>query len=106
MTIIKPDWVEVLGELEDYARERGWSITELGHAGLIRRLMAPQLGSADQGASCWFCGRSCGSDYLIAGYDTWDEQRLACLDCDRAIHALREKGWLESHFDLEGRSPR
>lgn len=43
---------------------------------------------------CWFCGRGFTDDYLIAGHDTWDEQRLACLDCDRAIHALGEKGWI------------
>ena len=43
---------------------------------------------------CWFCGREVRLDYLIAGYDTFEEQRLACLDCDRTISALREKGWL------------
>ena len=46
----------------------------------------------DRPEPCWFCEREVG--YLIAGYDTWDEQRLACLDCDRTIKALYAKGWL------------
>lgn len=45
-------------------------------------------------APCWFCGRSVSIEhYLIAGYDTFDEQRLVCLDCDRTMKALRDKGY-------------
>jgi hypothetical protein len=53
---------------------------------LLRALadaLAPYLPS--EGAECWFCHRLFGWDYLIAGYDTFEERRLACLDCDRKM---------------------
>ena len=53
-------------------------------------------------APCWFCGRVVSVEhYLIAGYDTFEEQRLACLDCDRAVKALRDKGYAIRR-DIEG----
>lgn len=36
---------------------------------------------------CWFCKTPVPVSFLIAGYDTWDEQRLACLDCDTEMRA-------------------
>jgi hypothetical protein len=32
---------------------------------------------------CWFCKHVVAWDFLIAGYDDFEEQRLACLDCDK-----------------------
>ena len=34
---------------------------------------------------CWFCKHTVPPDALIAGYDTWDEQRLACLACNERM---------------------
>ncbi len=45
MSITKPEWVLALEELEDYARSRGWSVSD-GHPALIRRLMAEHDGVA------------------------------------------------------------
>lgn len=44
-------------------------------------------------ARCWFCERPVGIDHLIAGYDTFEEQRLACFDCDRTMKALHSRGF-------------
>ena len=51
---------------------------------------------------CWFCGRFVSIDYLIAGYDTFEEQRLACLDCNRTLEALGKKGYELKRRDTEG----
>jgi hypothetical protein len=60
------------------------------------KILARDDPAAGNVAPCWFCHRAVPIDYLIAGYDSLETQRLACLDCDRAIHALRDKGWLPS----------
>jgi hypothetical protein len=38
-----------------------------------------------QRGSCWFCKGAFVVDALIAGYDTFDEQRLACLACNERM---------------------
>jgi len=40
---------------------------------------------------CWFCHREVPADSLIAGYDTFEESRLACNTCNDAIQ------WLNAH---------
>ena len=35
--------------------------------------------------TCWFCKGTFVIDALIAGYDTFDEQRLACLACNERM---------------------
>ena len=47
---------------------------------------------------CWFCHRTVPWSSLIAGYDTWDEQRLACNTCNDAIR------WLNDHGHVVSRS--
>jgi hypothetical protein len=42
---------------------------------------------------CWFCRRNVDTRNLIAGYDTFDEQRLACDDCDRTLKAMARRGY-------------
>lgn len=34
---------------------------------------------------CWFCKGMFTMEAMIAGYDTWDEQRLACLACNERM---------------------
>lgn len=61
-------------------------------------------------APCWFCKQKFVVDALIAGYDTWDESRLACLACNERMQGnwrprpehrypsdLCECGHVESH---------
>ena len=35
--------------------------------------------------TCWFCKGRFVVDALVAGYDTFDEQRLACLACNERM---------------------
>jgi hypothetical protein len=39
---------------------------------------------------CWFCKRMVPVDALIAGYATFDEQRLACMACNEVMQARIE----------------
>lgn len=39
----------------------------------------------DAAGTCWFCKGRFPVDALIAGYDTWDESRLACLACNERM---------------------
>jgi len=39
----------------------------------------------EAGGLCWFCKGEFVIDALIAGYDTFDEQRLACLACNERM---------------------
>jgi len=38
-----------------------------------------------QARKCWFCKGRFPVEALIAGYDTFDEQRLACLACNERM---------------------
>jgi hypothetical protein len=43
---------------------------------------------------CWFCRREVPAASLIAGYDTFEEQRLACNVCDDAIRWMNDHGFV------------
>lgn len=40
MSGFRPPWVDALAELEQYARDQGWTWADKGHADLIRRLVS------------------------------------------------------------------
>jgi hypothetical protein len=51
---------------------------------------------------CWFCKRMVPVDALIAGYATFDEQRLACMACNEVMQARIEALDLDAlAFDRE-----
>ena len=55
--------------------------------------------AVDATGTCWFCKRETWYSRLIAGYDTWDEQRLACPSCDGAIKWLTRHGCFVSRTE-------
>lgn len=51
--------------------------------------------------TCWFCKQSFVVDALIAGYDTFDEQRLACLACNERMQGNWGAAHEERGLDVE-----
>jgi hypothetical protein len=50
---------------------------------------------------CWFCKRVVPVEALIAGYDTFDEKRLACLACNE----LMSGNWHVARLSAEEPQP-
>jgi hypothetical protein len=48
--------------------------------------------AAPPSGQCWFCKGTFVVDALIAGYDTFDEQRLACLACNERMQGNWRSG--------------
>jgi len=64
---------------------RGWAAASKDAANRIRAALPVQDEPGLETGTCWFCKGRFVIDALIAGYDTFDEQRLACLACNERM---------------------
>jgi hypothetical protein len=62
----------------------GRPLTDYMEPGLVVQLRAALSQPAEAG-TCWFCKGTFPIDALIAGYDTFEESRLACLACNERM---------------------